>query len=144
MYHILASSFTSKQTLSAAFIFIVIFFKSITKEMISTFVLVYDSLGKSYRFIESRMGHPKLVGEGFGYTCQRRIGQSSHWFCDQRRFKCHGRLIVKNSSMTWRGQHNHPPDPTKFWPYNILWKSWRHIWKILSSVILKKGAPLLK
>ncbi|KAI6655653.1 hypothetical protein LOD99_1793 [Oopsacas minuta] len=64
----------------------------------------------TFRLIKSQRGGDKLLENGFLFGVQRRVGDVTHWLCEQRgvckaRVHTKGMVIVKRTN-----EHSHGPD----------------------------------
>ena len=62
-------------------------------------------------YFNSQRGHKKLYHQGYVYRKNRTIHQTTYWACQEKGFRCHGRLIVTDGKVTKKTKHSHWPDP---------------------------------
>ena len=63
-------------------------------------------------YFNSQRGHKKLYHQGYVYRKNRTIQQTTYWACQEKGFRCHGRLIVTDGKIAKKTKHNHWPDPS--------------------------------
>ena len=62
-------------------------------------------------YFNSQRGHKKLYHQGYVYRKNRTIQKTTYWACQEKGFRCRGRLIVTDGKIAKRSKHNHWPDP---------------------------------
>ena len=62
-------------------------------------------------YFNSQRGHKKLYHQGYVYRKNRTIQETTYWACQEKGFRCRGRIIVTDGKITKRSKHNHWPDP---------------------------------
>ena len=62
-------------------------------------------------YFNSQRGHKKLYHHGYVYRKNRTIQKTTYWACQEKGFRCPGRIIITDGKITKRSKHNHWPDP---------------------------------